>query len=114
MNINKRTFLILILLCFVFGTLNSQNISGTVYELTNDNTKNPLPGTNVYWIGTVKGTATDKNGDFELSKKGITDFRLVISFVGYASDTLKINPQEAVPMTALERPPHLPHLVLGT
>ena len=72
----------------------SETISGTVNELDKNNHKAPLVGANVFWLGTIKGTTTDVNGKFTLSKKGITNFKMVFSFLGYASDTVSINPDE--------------------
>jgi len=89
-----KTILTVLLICFNFINAYTQTITGTVYELINENSKNPLPGTNVFWLGTTKGTSTDKNGHFILSKKGITNYKMIISFVGYASDTLTIDAAE--------------------
>ena len=48
-----------------------------------------LEGANVYWLDTNQGTTTDELGDFnlKLSKKSN---RLVISYLGFHPDTLKI------------------------
>jgi len=89
-----KTILTVLLICFSFIRAYTQAITGTVYEITNEKKKNPLPGTNVFWFGTTKGTSTDKNGHFILSKKGITNYKLIISFVGYASDTINIDAAE--------------------
>jgi outer membrane cobalamin receptor len=69
----------------------SQNISGIVYEKLTDNAKSPLVGVNVYWIGTTIGTFTDDKGRFQISKKGISDTRLLFSILGYGKDTLNIS-----------------------
>jgi len=90
-----KTILTIMLICFSFINAYTQTISGNVYEITSDKKKNPLPGTNVFWLGTIKGTTTDNNGHSTLSKKDITNFKLVICFLGYISDTVIINPNEA-------------------
>ena len=46
-------------------------------------------GVNVYWLGTSLGTVTDERGRFQIPYK--TEYkRLVVSFVGYKTDTLTI------------------------
>jgi outer membrane receptor for ferrienterochelin and colicins len=42
----------------------------------------PLPGVNIYWLGTQNGASTDSDGKFKLSTEGATD-TLVFSFVGF-------------------------------
>ena len=60
--------------------------SGTVFG---DDESNPLPGANVYWLATNKGTVTDIDGKFSMQKLP-SDSQLVISYVGFSSDTLNI------------------------
>jgi outer membrane receptor for ferrienterochelin and colicins len=50
----------------------------------------PLPGANLVWLGTTQGTATDENGAFRLAKPARLPHKLVVSFIGYESDTLEI------------------------
>ena len=54
-----------------------------------------LQGANVYWLGTNKGSTTDNLGNFslELSKKSD---RLIISYLGFSSDTLKIKSNKKI------------------
>ncbi|MCX6248171.1 MAG: TonB-dependent receptor [Bacteroidetes bacterium] len=73
-----------------------QVVSGFIYEKQEGNPKSPLPGVTVQWVKTTKGTVTDNTGKFELSAKGISDKRIVVSFLGYRRDTLKL--------TALDKP----------
>jgi len=50
-----------------------------------------LPGVNIFWAGTTKGTITDVEGRFELQKpSGIAELKLVASFVGYINDTIDV------------------------
>jgi outer membrane receptor for ferrienterochelin and colicins len=69
----------------------AQNISGFVFEKLPDNSRTPLAGVNVYWIGTTIGTFTDENGKFRISNQGIKDTRLLFSILGYKKDTLNIS-----------------------
>ena len=73
-------------------------LRGTVGE-TVTNKRVPLVGANVYWLGTTTGASTDSLGRFALP---VVDSvrRLVVSYVGYQSDTLTIiNPTQAVVAT---------------
>lgn len=49
-----------------------------------------LPGANVYWAGTNTGTSTNAAGYFVIKKVNASN-RLVISFIGYRTDTLTID-----------------------
>ena len=79
----KYIFIIL----FSFGFVNAQDlVSGTVHG---DNPDNPLPGANVYWLSTDKGTVTNIDGKFSLQSEP-DSAQLVISYVGFISDTLTV------------------------
>lgn len=87
-----------ILVLFVLGiqTAGAQNLQGTVYELINGK-RQSLTGVNVYWEGTQKGTVTDSQGRFSLeavpesTHANHGHYHLVVSFVGYKTDTLHLN-----------------------
>ena len=71
----------------------SQEIHGFVYELDKNKSEVAIPGVNVYWENTTKGISTDEKGHFALmypEKTKKDNFNLVISFIGYKNDTLKI------------------------
>lgn len=87
-----KKLIILSGLWLLSGIVLGQNIKGVV----TDHSKQALPGANVHWINTTKGTATDSTGRFELSDADIRDRRLIASYVGYISDTLPINRQTEV------------------
>ncbi len=52
--------------------------------------KSPFRGVNVYWLGTQTGTFTDDHGKFRISGEGVADLRLVISSMGYRTDTVRV------------------------
>ncbi|MCX7798474.1 MAG: TonB-dependent receptor [Melioribacter sp.] len=80
---------ILFQLLFLSITIFSQEkIIGTVYEKTENGIK-PLPGVNIYWVGTSVGTSSDENGKFTI-KKIPNSNKLVFSIVGYKTDTLTV------------------------
>ena len=59
-----------------------------------------LPGVNVVEKGTTNGTSTDANGNFSLQ---VTDENsvLVISFIGYRSQEIKVGTQTSIPIKLL-------------
>jgi len=68
----------------------SQSLEGKVYQFEEGKSKEPLPGANVHWAGTDTGTATDKDGKFYIEFLGEKDTILVISYIGYQSDSIQI------------------------
>ncbi|GAB4457527.1 MAG: TonB-dependent receptor [Bacteroidales bacterium] len=71
----------------------SQNtLTGYVYEKHKEggNTHfEPLAGASVYWKDTQKGTTTDALGKFKIKTIPESNY-LIVSYVGYRSDTLRI------------------------
>ena len=49
-----------------------------------EDTREPLPGANVFLEGTMHGTATDERGRFKLSNIERGTYTLIVSMVGYA------------------------------
>ena len=65
-----------------------ETLSGTIlYKLNQDDY--PLEGASIYWLNTNKGTITNFSGDFKIEKTDETDL-LVISYIGFLSDTLRV------------------------
>lgn len=91
-----KTKYISVLLGLLLSTvfLQAQSLRGIVYENVNNDTI-PLPGVNIYWEGTQKGTVTDAQGRFAL-KEAKGAHNLIFSFVGYANDTLHAHSSEAL------------------
>ena len=70
--------------------LNAQEqLQGIILEKKNSE-QVPLQGANVYWLGSSVGTTTNDDGTFSLPYK-FSYSKLVISFVGFKTDTLSIN-----------------------
>jgi outer membrane receptor for ferrienterochelin and colicins len=55
-------------------------LTGTVVD---EETMRPLPGANVYLLGTVVGTVTDRDGAFRITNVPRGKFTLVVSMLGY-------------------------------
>ena len=83
---------ILLFIFIVFGIskVYSQDLTGTIYEIDNSKNKAPLTGVNIYWVGTQIYATTDVKGKFKIKKPEAKKLQLVISFVGYKTDTLTV------------------------
>lgn len=81
----KLKYVLLILLSGISLNASAQQVSGRVVE-NGTQGKIGLPGANVYWLGTTKGAVTDGKGNFTIGWSPVG--RLVVSFTGYAPDTL--------------------------
>jgi outer membrane receptor for ferrienterochelin and colicins len=75
--------------------LNAQQLTGVVLEKTEDGTFHPIVGANVYWLKTAEGTVTDTSGVFRLPVNQSAN-RLVVSYVGFVTDTVTIQDQSKV------------------
>ena len=67
----------------------SQNLKGTILDKNNPEDNLGVLGANIYWLNTSVGTTTNEKGQFELPYKANYK-KLVISFVGYKTDTIEI------------------------
>lgn len=64
------------------------NVRGNIGETVNGK-RVPLVGATVLWVGTSVGSVTNPDGTFKLPINTTTD-RLIVSYVGYQSDTLTV------------------------
>lgn len=81
--------LLILFSLFPLLLLGQENLNGTIYDSSQDNSKQPLFGANLIWLGTSIGTSTDIDGNFSLPFVDSTN-NLIISYVGFKSDTLVI------------------------
>ena len=91
-NLLKRTCLVFLLLLSLSAV--GQQVEGLVFERSGADSI-PLPGVNVYWQGSQKGTVTDAKGRFSIATVKNTHY-LVFSYVGYRNDTLHVHAGERV------------------
>ena len=67
-------------------------LEGKIYD-TSDSDQMGLPGASLFWEGTTVGTSTNGAGVFSI-KRVKQASRLIISFVGYKSDTITVETDE--------------------
>src|SRR6059058_4469826 len=88
------TFLMLLIVMLPsLGMAQQRNISGTVRA----ENQTPLEGVTVSVKNTTRVTQTDANGSFSI--QAATGETLVITYVGYASQELKVNNSSVVSVT---------------
>ena len=78
-------YMIIGLLSLLTVTTNTQ-IMGAV----KDNTGEPIPGANVFWMNTGQGVTTKEDGSFSISKPSKSHM-LVVSFIGFQNDTIHVS-----------------------
>ena len=65
-------------------------VNGKVVEVSQKNDTTVVPGVTLVWNKTSIATTTDKNGDFKIKPSSETK-QLIISAIGYKSDTLTVS-----------------------
>jgi outer membrane receptor for ferrienterochelin and colicins len=81
--------IIYIILLLPILSFSQDKISGMIMEANEKNEHIGLAGANVFWLDTSVGTVTDLDGKFTISYKKEYQ-KLVISYVGFKTDTLTI------------------------
>lgn len=79
-----------LLLIVIAGNTTAQAVSGKVTAIDHHGHNEALPGVSIRWMGTFIGTTTDVDGTFRLSRKGISNQKLIVSFIGYRTDTVEV------------------------
>jgi len=77
--------------------LKAQNLQGKLQ----DKNQKPIVGASLFWLGTTIGTISNENGDFSLSYSKESN-RLVITAVGYVSDTIVVNENKFITINLSE------------
>ena len=76
-------------------SFSQQKVEGMVMEANPEEKHMPLIGANVYWMDSQIGTMTNEDGLFSIPYSGEYN-KLIISYVGFQSDTLTIKGAEKV------------------
>lgn len=90
--------IVLSMLCVGVVSAQEKTVQGTV---TDGATGQTLPGANITIEGTQTGTATDMEGQYEITVPG-PDATLVFSFVGYQSQEVTVGDQTTINVTLQE------------
>ena len=86
--------LILLLNASCFFSIAQYKLKGTIFTKEASQVI-PLPGTSIYWLNSKVGTTTNEEGQFNLVFEKTSD-KLVISFVGFKTDTILIQDQKNI------------------
>ncbi|SHI36555.1 Outer membrane receptor for ferrienterochelin and colicins [Mesonia phycicola] len=79
--------ILLVIFLFPLFSFAQETVEGIVKE---EGTNTPLLGANVYWLGTEVGVVTNFDGEFSIPYKKSYK-KLVVSYVGFSTDTLIVN-----------------------
>ena len=102
---------VLFLCVAAMQTLHAQDTKKTITGTVVDQNGQPVVGATVMILNTTKGTATNGNGQFNLS--GVSDNdELNISFLGYKPVTIKVGTRTAVSVTLEEDSSYLDEVVV--
>ena len=74
---------------FFLSTLSAQNMLKGRVVAKNEKETIAISGANIFWLNTAIGAISNEGGAFELDYLGTND-RLVISYLGYKTDTLTL------------------------
>src|SRR5690606_22469284 len=79
-------------LTLLASTIMAQEIlEGKVFSAnTGENKGSIIPGANIFWLQAPGGTVSDTIGNFKLELPATLPAPLVVSYVGYQSDTITI------------------------
>lgn len=84
----KTIFFVFLIFCIGIMESHSQMLSGKVVERDNKGNHIPLTGANIFYSDKSHGTVSDAKGNFNIALP-TGDQQIIVSFVGYRSDTLK-------------------------
>ena len=88
-------YIVVLLLCLLpYFSFSQEKVGGVVFDSDASNALN-LSGANVYWQDSQTGVVTDFDGKFSIPY--LKEFnKLIISYVGFESDTLTINAPKTI------------------
>jgi hypothetical protein len=91
-----RVSFILGSLFFILSTLQAGPAADGKIEgyIIDSQSKDPLPGANVYLEGTTFGAATDIKGKFVVSQVPAGNYKLVVRYLGYRENSLQVSVKE--------------------
>ena len=102
--LNSLLFLLFIMPVFIFG---QSTVTGTVTE---QSSSQPLPGVNVLIKGTAQGTATDFDGNYQITVNN-GDI-IVFSYIGFVTQEIAYSGQTSINVSLVEDAAQLEEIVL--
>ena len=84
----KKLILLALMQALIVQNIRAQSVHGYVLE---EGENAPLIGASVFWLGTTIGSSTNENGKFAIEAPEQLPADLVVSFVGFQSDTLVVS-----------------------
>jgi len=87
-----RTILSILLLLFCGITYAQTTITGTVV----DENSQPIPGVNIFAVGTSSGTSSDFDGNFKLTVSQDPPFTIQASSVGFSTESMEVTTNNQV------------------
>jgi outer membrane receptor for ferrienterochelin and colicins len=85
----KKSSIIIFLILQIHILFGQATISGHVNGINDKGEESPLFAANVVWLNTNIGVTTDEHGHFEIQSTPKSN-KLVISYIGYLTDTFEI------------------------
>ena len=97
-----KAILIMLLSIFCFHHFYAQQkLQGKVIEINGKADSLPLPGTMLRWQGNNEPAITNQNGNFQLAKSKLSN-QLIVSNIGFTSDTLTIDTSQFFVLIVLQ------------
>ncbi|MCV6629249.1 MAG: TonB-dependent receptor [Flavobacteriaceae bacterium] len=81
-----KQYIFWILLCFAHYSIAQEVLKGQILDKNNQ----AIFGANIYWLETQLGTTSNETGTFSIPTHNQTN-RLIISYIGFETDTITIN-----------------------
>ncbi|AXE17329.1 SusC/RagA family TonB-linked outer membrane protein [Runella rosea] len=106
MKINLTSILLFLCLYQSIAFAQSIKITGKVTDQANEG----IPGVNILVDGTNKGTTTDATGKYTLEAPA--DGQLVFSYIGYVSQTIKVNARSIIDLKMAQEEKNLNEVVV--
>jgi outer membrane receptor for ferrienterochelin and colicins len=87
----KTKILYIIVMLFLFNSSNSfsEILKGKIFGIDENKQRLPLIGATIVWDGTKTGAISKEAGDFEIERVN-KNKRLIVSYIGYGKDTIKV------------------------
>jgi outer membrane receptor for ferrienterochelin and colicins len=92
----KFSIISLIIILSVSHSIYGQNISGHVMTNDDKGVMINLPGANIVWVNSNIGTVSAADGSFSLARNAENSQYIIVSYIGYVSDTIDVLGQTSV------------------